>query len=87
MQLTGTQGAAFSGEYVQAGKRVTFSGVLPWSSTVSNISRLEIRKTKSEDSLVIAAQGGGSSLTAPCGPGSEGVRVDMEDGWSFELLQ
>jgi hypothetical protein len=87
MQLTGTQGAAFTGEYLQAGKRVTFSGVLPWSSTVSNISRLEIRKAKPEDSLVFAAQGGGSALTVPCGPGSQGLRVEMAGGWSVETIR
>jgi hypothetical protein len=87
MQLTGTPGAAFTGEYVQAGERVTFSGVIPWSSTVSNISRLEIRKARPEDSLALAAQGGGSMLNAPCGPGSKGLRVDMEGGWSFEVLE
>jgi hypothetical protein len=87
MQLSGTPGAAFSGEYVQAGRRVTFSGVLPWSLTESNISRLEIRKAKMEDTLVLDARGGGSLVSAPSGPDSKGVRLDTEGGWSVEFIR
>ena len=87
MQLSGTPGAAFSGEYVRAGKRVAFSGVLPWSLTESNISRLDIRKAKPEDTLVLDARGGGSTLSAAAGPGSKGLRVDTDGGWSFETIR
>ena len=52
MDLSGTAGASFSGEYLRDGNRVAFSGVLPWSVTESNLSRLEIRKAKMEDTLV-----------------------------------
>ena len=65
MELSGTPGAAFRGEYVRDGKRVAFSGVLPWSLTESNISRLEIHKAKMEDTLVLNARGGGSTGSAP----------------------
>ena len=87
MQVSGTTGAAFSGEYVRDGKRVAFSGVVPWSLTESNISRLEIRKAKTEDALVLDARGGGSRLSAPASPGTKGLRVEMDGGWSFETLR
>ena len=87
LQLSGTPGAAFSGKYVQAGRRVTFSGVLPWSLTASNISRWEIRKAKMEDTLALDARGGGSLVSAPSGPDSKGVRLDTEGGWSVEFIR
>jgi hypothetical protein len=87
MQLSGTPGAAFSGEYVQAGRRVSFSGLLPWSLTESNISRLEIRKAKMEDTLMLDARGGGSMVSAPSGPDSKGVRLDTVGGWSVEFIR
>jgi len=87
MQFSGTAGAAFSGEYVQDGKRVAISGVLPWSLTVSNISRLEVLKAKAEDTLVVDARGGGSMVSAPSGPDSKGIRLDTEGGWSVEFIR
>ena len=87
MQLSGTPGAAFSGEYVRASKRVVFSGVLPWSLTESNITRLEIRKTKPEDTLTVDARGGNSRISAHSVAGTRGVRVEMEGGWSVETIR
>ena len=87
MQLSGTPGAAFSGEYVHDGKRVAFSGVLPWSMTESNISRLEIHKAKMEDTLVLDARGGGSTVSAPSGPDSKGIRLKTEGGWRIEFIR
>jgi hypothetical protein len=87
MQLSGSPGAAFTGEYFQDGKRVAFSGALPWTLTESNISRLEIRKARMEDTLVLDAQGGGSRVSAPSGPDSKGIRLKTEGGWSVEFLR
>lgn len=87
MKLTGTAGVSFNGEYVRDGKRVTFSGVLPWSLSESNISQLEIRKTKLEDTLTVDAQGGNSRISAHAVPGTRGVKIDMDGGWSVEALR
>lgn len=87
VELSGTPGAAFSGEYVRDGKRVPISDSLPWSLTESNISRLEIRKTKAEDTLVVDARGGVSRLSVPISAGTLGARVKMEGGWSFEIIR
>jgi hypothetical protein len=87
VQLSGTTNASFSGCYVRDGKRITFSGVLPWSLSESNLFRFEARKAKLEDTLVVDAHGGGSMLTGTAGPGSRGLRVEMENGWSFELIK
>jgi hypothetical protein len=87
MELSGTPGAAFSGEYVRDGKRVPFSGVLPWSLTESNILRLVIHKARMEDTLVLAARGGGSSVTAPSGSDSKGIRLETAGGWRVEFIR
>jgi hypothetical protein len=87
MQLTGTAGASFSGEYVRDGKRVTFSGVLPWSGSELNVTRLEIRKENPEDTLTVDARGGNSRITAQSVAGTRGVKVEMEEGWSVETIR
>ncbi len=66
---------------------MAFSGVLPWSVTESNLSRLEVRKAKMEDTLVLNARGGGSMVSANATPGIKGLRVTMEGGWSVETLR
>jgi hypothetical protein len=87
MEFSGTTGASFVGEYLQGGKRVVFSGILRYSLTQSNVSRLEIRKAKAEDTLVLDAQGGGSRVSAHANSGTKGLRLKMEGGWSVETLQ
>jgi len=87
LELSGTPGASFSGEYLRDGKRVAFSGVLPWSMTESNISRLEIRKAKMQDTLGLDARGGGSMVSAHANSDVKGLRVEMEGGWSVETLR
>ena len=63
-------------DYVRGGKRLAVSGVLPWTMTASNIARLEIRKARPEDTVVLDASGGGSSLSWPAGPGVKGLRLE-----------
>lgn len=87
IDLSGTEGAPFKGEYLRKGKRVAFSGVLPWSVTESNLSGLEILKTRMTDTLILNAHGGGSMVSARATPGTKGVRVRMEGGWSIEFLR
>jgi hypothetical protein len=87
MELSGTPGAAFTGEFWRDGKRVSISGVLPWSLTVLNVSRWEIRKARKEETLQLHAQGGGSMVSAASGPDTQGLRVKTEGGWSFEAIR
>jgi hypothetical protein len=87
IELSGTPDASFTGEYLREGKRVAFSGVLPWSMTESNLSRLEIRKAKREDTLLLNARGGGSMVSANAAPGTTGLRVKLEGGWNVETLR
>jgi hypothetical protein len=87
MKLSGTLGAAFTGEYVRDGKRISISGVVPWSLTESNISRLEIRKARIEDTLVLDARGGGSMVSASSPPDSKGLRLNTDGGWSIESIR
>lgn len=87
MQLSGTPGAGFSGEYMRDGKHIAISGVLPWSLTDSNISRLEILKAKAEDTLVLDARGGASTVSAPSGRDSKGIRLKTDGGWKVEFIR
>jgi len=87
VQLSGTAGASFSGEYVRDGKRVTISGVLPWNLTETNITWLEIRKAEAGDTFTVDAHGGGSKLSATAGPDTRGLHLDMEGGWSVETIR
>lgn len=87
VRLSGTPGAAFTGEYVHDGKRVPISGILPWNLSESNISSLEIRKANARDSLTLAARGGDSSLSVPSGPDSKGIRLETAGGWHFEIIR
>lgn len=87
VQLSGTPGAAFTGEYVCGGKRVQFSGVLPWSLTESNISSLEVRKSKMDDLLTFSARGGGSSTTVSASSNSKGIRLTFAGGWSVQVIK
>lgn len=87
MQISGTPGAAFTGEYIRNGKSVSFSAVVPWSLTESNISRLKLRKAKTGDSLILDAHGGGSMVSATSEPGSKGLQLSMEGGWNVEVIR
>ena len=87
VELSGTPGAAFTGEYLRDGKRITIAGVLPWSLAESNISRLEIRKAKPDDTLHLEAHGGGQSVSMSAAPGAQGVRLTTEAGWGVEIIR
>ncbi len=87
VRLSGTTGASVHGQYVRDGKSVTFSGVLPWSLSESNLTRFEVRKAKPEVLLSVDARGGESTISAHAAPGTKGMRIDMEGGWSVETLK
>jgi hypothetical protein len=89
VELSGTAGARFTGEYLRGGERVAISGVVPWSRTDTNISRLEIRKAKADDALACDVRGGArrQTISATAAPGTKGLKVDMEGSWSFEIIR
>ena len=87
VELSGTPGAAFTGEYLRDGARITIAGVLPWSLAESNISRLEVRKAKPEDTLHLEAHGGGQSVSVSAAPGAQGLRLITEAGWGVEIIR
>jgi len=87
VELSGSPGAAFTGEYLRDGKRITIAGVLPWSLAESNISRVEIRKAKPDDTLHLEAHGGGQSVFISAAPGAQGVRLTTGGGWGVEIIR
>jgi hypothetical protein len=90
VQLSGTAGAAFTGEYLRGSERVAISGTVPWSRTDTNMFRLEIRKANLGDTIICTARGGGPSggtLMSYINPGVVGVRFYMDRGWSTETIR
>jgi len=87
VELSGTPGAAFTGEYLRDGKRITIAGILPWSLAESNISRVEIRKAKPDDTLHLEAHGGGQSVSISAAPGAQGLRLTTGGGWGVEIIR
>lgn len=86
MRASGTPGASFTGYYVTGGKRVEVSGVVPWTLSMSNVTGFEIRKANMNDEFRVETEGGGSSMSAPAGPGTAGVKMNLEEG-KFEILR
>jgi hypothetical protein len=87
MRISGTPGASFTGYYLTGGKRVEVSGVVPWSLSMSNVTRIEIRKANPNDEFRVEMEGGGSSMSASTGPGTVGVRMNLEGGGNFKILR
>ena len=89
VELSGTPGASFTGEYLQGTKRVAISGTLPWSLKVTNLVRLEIRKADVNDALgLTATRKGGwpfySSVSAT--PGGRGLILNLEGGGNVVMI-
>ncbi len=87
VEISGTPGAAFTGEYLRDGARITIAGVLPWSLAESNITRLEVRKAKPEDTLHLEAHGGGQSVSVSATSGAQGLRLITDGGWGVEIIR
>jgi RNA polymerase sigma factor (sigma-70 family) len=90
VELSGTVGAAFTGEYLRGRERVVFSGVLPWSRTDTNMVRLEIHKLRTEDMLQCVATRKGSwpfYFSAFSNPGTKGLKFDFSGGGNVTVLR
>ncbi len=87
VQLTGTQGAQFTGSYIRSRERTAVSGVLPATFTESSVSRWEFRKANVADTLTLEARDGNSYLDLTAAPGTLGVAANTSNGgWSAESI-
>ena len=91
IDLTGTTGGAFTGFYVQGGRRIEFSGALPWSRALGDIAEFEVHKVHRDYVLrygVSYDEVGGSARATQSGEipvGLVGVRCRVvEHGLSAE---
>lgn len=87
VQLTGTEGAQFTGFYIRSRERIAVSGVLPATFTESGVSRWEFRKANAADTLTLEARDGNSYLNLTAAPGTPGVAANTVEGaWSVESI-
>jgi len=86
VQVAGTVGAPITGRLVRNGQTIPIAGTVPWNLAESNVTLLEIRKTRPEDSLTLEARGGGSMVSGSASGNVQGMRVEMEGGWSFHTI-
>ena len=78
IELSGVRGTPFTGFYIQQGRRVPVSAVLPWTFHGADITGFEFRKASPADTLryeVIrdSSAGGHSELSGSIVPGVPGL--------------
>jgi hypothetical protein len=83
-QLSGTAGTIFTGYYVQDGRRVPVSGVLPRSFDSAGVSKFEFRKIHPDQRLAFAAQydetaGAHAMQLSELAPGVLGIRGQVQN--------
>ena len=86
LELTGTEGASFTGYYVVKGKKLHVSGVLPKSFTDFDVTRCEFLKRDVQDTLTLTAGDGRSHLNMTAFPGTVGVRANLARGWNVGTI-
>jgi hypothetical protein len=87
MELSGTEGASFTGYYIVGGEEVQIAGILPKTISERSISRCEFRKANSADTLTLVAKSGKSFLTSTANPGTIGIKAGLETGgWNVQTF-
>lgn len=87
MQISGTEGAPFSGYYIVGGEKVGIAGILPKTIKERWVSRCEFRKANLDDTLTLVAQNGKSFLTCTANPGTIGIKAGLETGeWNVQTF-
>ena len=86
LELTGTEGASFTGYYVVKGKKLHVSGILPKTFTDFDVTGCEFRKSDTQDTLTLAARDGKSRLNMTAFPGTVGVRANLARGWNVGTI-
>ncbi len=88
--MIGRPGATVDGSYVQDGRRLQFSAVLPVSITRTGLSEFQVVKKSPEEDLVLAAQtddrGWHSEAISQAGADVVGLEVQVNKGISVERL-
>lgn len=87
LQLTGSEGAPFSGYYSVRGKKVPVSGNIPKTITDFEITGCEFRKGNLQDSLQLLIRDGSSTLNFGAPPGTVGVKADLSGGWNAQVIR
>jgi hypothetical protein len=87
INLTGQSGAAFTGYYIQDGKRIPIEGTVPWNFSAERISKLEIRKINRDDSINAEFRyvGDGAKAQMAISPGSQGIHLKIHNGIEMTL--
>ena len=87
LEITGTEGAPFTGYYLVQGRKVSVSGSIPRTITDFGISGCEFRKRNPQDVLWLGARDGSSTLNFEVQPGMIGVSADFSGGWRAQTIK
>jgi len=87
LEITGTEGAPFTGFYLVQGRKVSVSGSIPRTITDFGISGCEFRKRNPQDVLWLGAHDGSSTLNVVAPPETVGVSADFSGGWSARNIK
>ncbi len=86
-EITGSEGASFSGYYLVRGNKVPVSGTIPKTVTDFEVTGCEFRKDNPQDTLWVKASNGSSILNLASTPGSVGVAMYLSGGWRGRLIR
>ena len=87
LEITGTEGAPFTGYYLVQGRKISVSGSIPRTITDFGISGCEFRKRNPQDVLWLGAHDGSSTLNFIAQPGTVGVSADFSGGWRARTIK
>jgi hypothetical protein len=87
MELSGTEGAPFTGYYIVGSEEVRIAGILPKTIRERSVSSCEFRKVNSADTLTLVAKSGNSFLTSTANPGTIGIKAGLgTGGWNAQTF-
>ena len=90
VNIVGPEGTTVTGHYVQDGRLVELTEVLPFTFAQKGISEFEVRKSDLSHPISLAAQYDDqlahSEVLTEAGPGLSGVRLRVQEGVVAERL-
>ena len=87
LEITGSQGAQFTGYYLVGDRKIAISGSIPKTIVDFGISGCEFRKNNLQDTLWLGARDGSSILNFRAPPGIAGVKANLSGGWRAQVIK
>ena len=80
LEITGSQGAQFTGYYLVGDRKIPVSGSIPKTIVDFGISACEFRKSNLQDILWLGARDGSSILNFNAPAGTAGLKANLAAG-------